>query len=155
MTTIQQMRMNIFILRLLLVIAVVFIITVMACAAGNSKVDSSSIELTQTQMWFIGGVCTVAIAVLLILRKHENAITSLQSRDAPVTIGVCNANIELIKSELSHGNERFVKIEKYLDDIKEEHGISLTRHEETLNLLKDIKESVVGKVINVDGNTEN
>lgn len=144
MTKTKQMRIALWCVMAVFIVAVVLLILLLSVVKGADAVPGKSTgNLSDTDMWVMGIICsaigTCVIAVALILRKHENDIVTLLSRPDPVSNTVCIANIALINSELSHGIERFVRIDKAIAGIVEREDNSKARHDETLALLRELK----------------
>ena len=135
----EPMRKVLFIVRTVTIVLIVFLAVVAFAKTSEIAQRDNTNTLSDTSMWFVGLILSGFLAVAAVLRKHENDITKMQSDPEPVPKTECQINIDHINSELSHGTERFEKIEQAISGIIEKEDNSQARHEELKTMIKSLK----------------
>jgi len=144
MTKTEQMKLVLWGVRAVFFIAIISLVVLISIAMGaDAATEKSAGHLSDTAMWILGIIGTAFFSGALVLRKHENDIIKLQAEPDSVTKDMCLGNILLINSELSHGQVRFIKIEKALEEKevadKTRHTEAMARHTEMMAALGDLK----------------
>lgn len=120
------------VITVLLIAAITVAIAYSASAKASDVQQSGVNSLSDTAMWVLGIIGGYALIIAEILRRHDNDLTELKSRQPKVTRELCEANMLILKNELDHGVERFLRVESALDSLEEELKLQANRHKEIM-----------------------
>lgn len=140
MTRERQISIALWSFRVAIIIFFLLVIFCVVSAKGAGASGSNTNTFSDTMMWVFTGFGAAFMGIFTILIKHESDITGLKTHnetESPhVLVSVCDVNMKHLTSELSHGTERFKKLE---ESQKEKDREDKRRHEEIMNAIKGDK----------------